>query len=174
MLAEHDLISGRNPEANLARAEEAFVELLRRNPKHVSAYRSLGRLHTLEARWLASRQRDPLDAYSRAGQALEQALQLKPEAPTICLAEARRCLRMAGWLIAQNQPAESLLVRGLKYADDALDARNDWAEAMAVRACLQTLQSCAGTESGGHRTELQRSLSLNPHLEYEWGPFLTQ
>jgi serine/threonine-protein kinase len=174
MLAEHDLISGRNPEANLSRAEEAFVELLRRNPKHVSAYRSLGRLHTLEARWLASRRRDPLDAFSRAGQALEEALQLKPKAPTICLAEARRCLRMAGWLIAQNQPAESLLVRGLKYADVALDARNDWAEAMAVRACLQTLHSRSGAELGEHQTELERSLSLNPHLEYEWSPFLTQ
>jgi tetratricopeptide (TPR) repeat protein len=177
ILAEHDVNSGRSPERDLALARETFSGLLHRNPKYFPAHRELGRLYTLEGRWLAGNGGDPLPSFNNAGQALEQALALKPNAPIICLAEARRCLRMAEWLIASGLSAEALLARGLLHTDRAMAARERWAEAMAVRACLHLLQARNATEHQHDKKlraeeELLRALTLNPHLEFEWGPFL--
>ena len=70
-------------------ARDLFEEILTLDPGHAEAHRSLGRLFTLEARWLRARRESPVPALDRARRFLDEALELEGELADFWLADAR-------------------------------------------------------------------------------------
>lgn len=87
---------------HLAEARGLLEEILTLDPNHAEAHRSLGRLSTLEARWLHGRGEDPAPTFERARRELDRALQINRGLGTdpffFWLADTRWHLAQAEWL----------------------------------------------------------------------------
>ncbi len=176
--AEYEVLRRRNPSEDLAAAERSFRRLLEQNPHHPEAFRSLGRLHTLEARWLvapwrARRGEDPAVAFERGRDALDRALELETEVAAFWLADARWWLSRARHHPAGGGARSEAVSQGLASLGRALALWPGWPEGQAARATLlairaaeQTPQDTAGIEYANR--QLRDALASNPHLVFEW------
>ncbi|MEM9594058.1 MAG: protein kinase [Acidobacteriota bacterium] len=161
---------GGDPSDPLKEARRGFEGILERNPRHGEAHRSLGRLATLEARWLLDSGRDPAGAFQRSRASLDAARRWSPEEPIVWLADARDGLERGLWHRDGGRSAEetAAVERGRVSADRALTLRPGWAEAVAVRAVLDTVMS-RGADASTPCAALGRAVDANPHLRAEWG-----
>ncbi|MEM7583667.1 MAG: protein kinase, partial [Acidobacteriota bacterium] len=124
--AEYEVLRRGDPSEALTAAEQAFRRILEQNPQHPEAFRSLGRLHTLEARWLmapwrAQRGADPGAAFDRGRAALDRALELETEVAAFGLADARWWRARAGHHPAGSADRSQAASAGLASTERALE-----------------------------------------------------
>jgi len=163
--AEREFLTGQAPETNLILAQEALAAVLDINPNHPEAFRSLGRLFTLRARWLMAQGKDPGSAFERARRYLDQALARAPTAPYFLIADARWHIHRAAW-----RPPEATHAERLRRLAEALRTRSDLPEAQAALACLPRPMegAAAATAPADRRALLDQALAANPRLGREW------
>lgn len=138
--AEAALRQGGAPSRWLEPAQEALHRVLKVNPHHPEAHRSLGRLYTLEARWRTAMGGDPTAAFDRAGEALDRALELEPAVAYFHLAKARWAQERVRW-----QPSAEIRSQGLESVEKALELRPGWPEASRLQAILRRADAADST-----------------------------
>ncbi len=141
-----------DPEPHFKQSEKIFLELLADHPKASEAYRSLGRLWTRRARWLAAAGEDPRPSFEQARQFLDQALGLAPNNAYFLMADARCHHAHADWLhrqrlvearpITQARPidARAALDQGLEAVLRARSLRPEWRQARELEDSLNALR----------------------------------
>jgi tetratricopeptide (TPR) repeat protein len=166
LMAEDDLNRDRDASAHWQAAEQAFAKVIALNPNHTEVYRSLGRLLTTRARAHFLQGESPQQALTAARNALERARELLSQSPYVLMASARAELVHALWSSRQGREDCPAAETGLQYVQAALAVRPDFAEAIALKACLLNLTSSA--DQPGHL--FQSALAANAHLTHEWSP----
>ncbi|MDJ0838080.1 MAG: protein kinase [Acidobacteriota bacterium] len=164
--AEYVMVQGNRPDRLIDSARSAFESVLRVNPKHREANRSLGRLATLEGRLLLSRGKDPTDVFNAAAVYLDKALAAGPQSPLVQVALGR---------LAHSQSRPASWDQGLEYLDRLLAIRPDHPEALAVKAAiLRRKAELKPADMFGRQAAAlwEKALAGNRHLAPEWGPEL--
>ncbi len=169
--AEYEIARGDDPVSSLTQAETELHRLLELNPRYAEAHRSLGRLKTLEGRWLGSRGLEAGSAFGEALSALDLALKLEPNVASFWTADARWALAAGRW--SPSQASREVLERGLTSIDRALSLRPGWAEAQILRRALEfRAQDPSEENSDEYRQAIANTLAKNPQLQGEWGDLL--
>lgn len=169
-MAHHELAMGGDPAAALAAALAAYEEALRIGEDgwiHIG----LGRLATVEARWLEALGKDPAARFEAAHGHLDRAAKLTPEDWWVWQSKAERDRHEAAWRRARGGALETMgkvIDAGLANVDAALEINPALTEILAIEGALRLLR----TERDAGRTYLERALRENPHLAGRYGPLL--
>lgn len=151
LAAEFKLDRGTDPSAELAASEDALLRLISADPKSIEGHRSMGRLKTLEARWLRATGRDHQEATRQALDEVDLALEIHPGLARSWLAKAQIALFLAA--SGESDAAQW----GLESADRALALREAWPRAREIRSQLLTLATeQSGQVSGSMTTSADR------------------
>jgi len=162
---------GGNFDKHMQTAMEGIEGLLTMNHNYAEAYRSLGRLHTLDAHRRIQAGLNPEKAFELARSALDKALSLEQRSPYFYLADAIWHLHKVLWLRKQGLPVTELTQSGLASADKSLTLRPEFAEALVVKAALLEMDGApTKTAEGGEpdRLKLAGLLERNPQLRHQW------
>jgi tetratricopeptide (TPR) repeat protein len=175
LMATWTLEGGGAPRKDLARAEEALARAQALNPRLSAAWRYLGELRTVRARWLARRQQARSEDFEEAAKAFSQALELAPGKLDYHLAAGHLQREWAAWKKAQGEDPSGALTQGLTRAEVILSARPRWARARVLSASVrlplaETLASAEQRQAWRDkaREDLEGALSSNPHLVPAW------
>ncbi len=138
MQAEHNLKRGELnvTSQRIVEAERLFEEILELDESYAEAYRSLGRLFTLEARRLRQVGDDPAVALERARGFLDRALELEDEVLHFHLAEAGWFLEQAQWLRATDQDFMDAVAAGRRSLVRAFEQVPESREAVSLQLRL--------------------------------------
>ena len=173
MKAEYAILQNQNPDLLIRQASQYFKQILAINSQFSEAFRSLGRLHTLSARWLMQEGLNPEPAFNRAWEELAQARSKGQGQLAPMMAAAELVLwRGIGEGEAQGQGAD--LKQGFTWVDVVLKEEPGHAEARALRACLMGLEARAKEGSlNASAHNLKLALSHNPNLRHYWEPIFS-
>ena len=175
--AEAALHWGGDFESHWHEALRGFEKLLTMNPNYAEAFRSLARLHTLDARWRILQGVSPEAAFDLARTAMDKALTLESGSPYYYLADALWHLHKGLWLKRSGQPVGKLVRDGLACAEKCLALRPEFAEALVVKAALMAVEGARPQNSEGEestRLKLAGLLEQNPQLRYQWQDLIRQ
>ncbi|PTL75542.1 serine/threonine-protein kinase [Vitiosangium sp. GDMCC 1.1324] len=161
--AAFELEHGWTPQRSLEQAEAALRQAFERGPQEPLAWLVQGEVRGLRARWLARQRQARAEDFEEAARAFEKTLELEPRRLDYRIAFGHFCREWAAWRRETGLEPHSALKRGLALADEVLAARPLWADALLLRASLRE-------EAGetGFREDLERALTLNPHLTGWW------
>ena len=132
--AEYLWSSKRDPQADLKAARRAFNALIKENPTYLEAWRSSGRLATLDARWRIATGRDATDALALAQEHIDRAHELRPGLLPILTARAR--LGLVNTRMDEPSPSNETAAAAIQVVEQ----RNDWLEALAIYASVRGRQ----------------------------------
>jgi serine/threonine-protein kinase len=104
-----------------------------------------GQLELLQGRWQMSRGRSPVESFSRAIAAAQQAVERSPNDADGYILVAQAHERMAAWQASQGRAAGPEVSRGSEAAEEALRINPKHPEALAVRDALRRQQTARRT-----------------------------
>ena len=148
---EWALLRGKDPTEALRLAEASFKAVLKLDPSHVEAQRSLGRLYTLKAAWLSGQGEDIGSITTEA----KTALATGPRTDPLWLSARARLAVLLG------KSSEPLEVTTLL---DALAAYAHMPEMMAARASLLEFKG----DKQAAEALMKRAHEANPWLRFSW------
>ena len=169
MKAEHQFQQGGDPSAFIEKAGQGFERILSINHEFTEAFRSLGRLHTLEFRWHLRQGASPEPALDKARVSLSQARAHHKDQLEPLIAGARLVLWEGIWSMAQKPQTGLDLEQGIDWVNSVLEVDSDRIEAKALKLCLLGLQDkIHGKPLATAHAELKQLLRSNPNLAFHW------